>query len=78
MDDWSYREIIEVSSVIVSFFAPVIIALLLFFLVNAVILQIQEYNTAPSGRTLLNVVFSILSIAFLSYAEIRLLRWLTK
>jgi hypothetical protein len=78
MDDWSYREIIEVSSVIVSFFAPVIIALLLFFLVNAVILQIQEYNTAPSGRTLLNVVLSILSIAFLSYAEIRLLRWLTK
>lgn len=77
MDDWSYREILEISSVFVAFFAPVLIALFLFYLVSNVIHQASIHNNSPSVNTLGNIIMSLLVIVVFTYIEIRLLRWLT-
>ena len=74
MSDWKFSHIIEVSIVILSFLAPMIIALAILYLVGVVFNELFQMG---SGSQLI-VASSILGIGLLAYIEIRLMRWLKK
>ena len=74
MSDWKISQIIEISIVILSFLAPMIIALAILYLVGIVF---NELIQTGSGSPLI-VASSVLGIGLLAYLEIRLMRWLKK
>lgn len=74
MSDWKFSHIIEVSIVILSFLAPMIIALAILYLVGVVFNELFQMG---SGSQLI-VACSILGIGLLAYIEIRLMSWLKK
>jgi len=76
--EWSLTEILEVSLVILSFFAPVLIGLLIFYLISVVLIELMK--TGPSGGATSEIVMlaSLVAIVLLAYAELRLIKWLRK
>lgn len=74
MSDWKISQIIEISIVVLSFLAPMIIALVILYLVGVVF---NESLQMGSGSQLI-VASSLLGIGLLSYLEVRLMRWLKK
>lgn len=74
MSDWKFSQIIEISIVVLSFLAPMIIALVILYLVGVVFNEILQMG---SGSQLI-VASSVLGIGLLAYLEIRLMRWLKK
>jgi len=76
--EWGLTEILEVSLVIFSFFAPVLIGLLIFYLISVVLIELMK--TGPSGGAINETVMlaSLVAIVLLAYAELRLIRWLRK
>ena len=78
MGEWSLTQILEVSLVILSFFAPVLIGLLIFYLISVVLIELMK--TGPSGGAANETVMlvSLVAIVLLAYAELRLIRWLRK
>ncbi len=74
MSDWKISQIIEISIVILSFLAPMIIALAILYIVGIVF---NELIQTGSGSPLI-VASSVLGIGLLVYLEIRLMRWLKK
>ena len=74
MSDWKFSQIIEISIVVLSFLAPMIIALAILYLVGIVINELLQMG---SGSQLI-VASSVLGIGLLAYLEIRLMRWLKK
>jgi hypothetical protein len=74
MSDWKIFQIIEISIVILSFLAPMIIALAMLYLIGVVF---NELLQTGSGSQLI-VASSIVGIGLLAYLEIRLMRWLKK
>ena len=74
MSDWEFFHIIEISIVVLSFLAPMIIALAILYLVGVVINELLQIG---SGSQLI-VASSVMGIGLLAYLEIRLMRWLKK
>lgn len=78
MGEWGLTQILEVSLVILSFFAPVLIGLVIFYLMSVVLIELMK--TGPSGGAANETVIlaSLVAIGLLAYAELRLIRWLRK
>jgi hypothetical protein len=76
--EWGLTQILEVSLVILSFFAPVLIGLVIFYLMSVVLIELMK--TGPSGGAANETVIlaSLVAIGLLAYAELRLIRWLRK
>lgn len=74
MSDWTFSQIIEISIVVLSFLAPMIIALVILYLVGVVFNELLQMG---SGSPLI-VASSVLGIGLLAYLEIKLMRWLKK
>lgn len=74
MSDWKFSQIIEISIVVLSFLAPIIIALAILYLVGIVFNELLQMG---SGSQLI-VASSVLGIGLLAYLEIRLMKWLKK
>ena len=78
MGEWGLTQILEVSLVILSFFAPVLIGLVIFYLISVVLIELIK--TSPSGGAANETIIlaSLVTIGLLAYAELRLIRWLIK
>ena len=74
MSDLKFSQIIEISIVILSFLAPMIIALVIIYLVGIIF---NELLQTGSGSPLI-VASSVLGIGLLAYLELKLMRWLKK
>ena len=74
MSDWKISQIIEISIVMLSFLAPMIIVLVILYLIGVVFNELLQMD---SGSPLI-VASSVLGIGLLAYLEIRLMRWLKK
>ena len=74
MSDWKISQIIEISIVMLSFLAPMIIALVILYLIGVVFNELLQMG---SGSPLI-IASSVLGIGLLAYLEIRLMRWLKK
>lgn len=72
MSDWTFSQIIEISIVILSFLAPMIIALAILYFVGKVFNELSQMGSSSP----LILISSFLGIGLLTYLEIRLMRWL--
>jgi len=76
MSDWKFIHIIEISIVIFSFLLPIFIFILIFYLIGVLFKELIKivYHTGTGNIVL--ILFSIVAIGLLSYAEFRLLKWI--
>jgi uncharacterized membrane protein len=76
--EWGLTQILEVSLVILFYFAPVLIGLVIFYLISVVLIELMK--TGPSGGAANETIIlaSLGAIGLLAYAELRLIRWLRK
>ena len=78
MGAWSLTEILEVSLVILSFFAPVLIGLLIFYLISVVLIELMKTGSSGGAASEMVMLVSLAAIVLLAYAELKLIRWLRK
>jgi predicted PurR-regulated permease PerM len=76
--EWSLTEILEVSLVILSFFAPVLIGLLIFYLISVVLIELMKIGSSGGAASEMVMLVSLAAIVLLAYAELKLIRWLRK
>jgi predicted PurR-regulated permease PerM len=76
--EWSLTEILEVSLVILSFFAPVLIGLLIFYLISVVLIELMKTGSSGGAASEMVMLVSLAAIVLLAYAELKLIRWLRK
>jgi heme/copper-type cytochrome/quinol oxidase subunit 2 len=70
------REILEITLVIFSYFAPIIIMIILFYLGSNLIHQIAKYSTVQNIAITLKITGTIIGIIVFAYIEFKLIKWL--
>ena len=76
MSEWKFFHVIEISIVVLSFLAPMIIALIILYLAGIAFNELIQMGSGKGSQLIL--ASSILGIGVLAYIEIRLMKWLKK